>query len=208
MGYYNKDYYNKEYLEHHGILGQKWGVRRFQNYDGRLISEGKNRYKYTKKKQTIPNAEYLKDYSGPAYFVSEEKLSGFLKPRIPNNYFTKNGFEDSKTPRVSFAPSVDKCLAGLSQNVEGKIYYVYSPKDISKCDVYKPNSKAVPDSKITDELWVTNPVEIAQVGKIKVTGNQGKDGKRFSYGNKTAELYDDWVYEKLNEIQVKKAMKE
>ena len=30
-------------LYHHGILGQKWGVRRFQNYDGSLTSKGKQR---------------------------------------------------------------------------------------------------------------------------------------------------------------------
>ena len=30
-------------LQHHGILGQKWGVRRFQNRDGSLTSAGKSR---------------------------------------------------------------------------------------------------------------------------------------------------------------------
>ena len=29
---------------HHGIKGQKWGVRRFQNEDGSLTAEGKARY--------------------------------------------------------------------------------------------------------------------------------------------------------------------
>ncbi len=33
-------------LFHHGILGQKWGVRRYQNKDGSLTSAGKKRYKY------------------------------------------------------------------------------------------------------------------------------------------------------------------
>lgn len=38
MGYYD------DYLEHHGILGQKWGVRRFENKNGHLTAEGKKRY--------------------------------------------------------------------------------------------------------------------------------------------------------------------
>lgn len=32
------------YLVHHGVKGQKWGVRRFQNYDGSLTSSGKKEY--------------------------------------------------------------------------------------------------------------------------------------------------------------------
>ena len=32
------------YLAHHGIKGQKWGVRRYQNEDGTLTKEGKERY--------------------------------------------------------------------------------------------------------------------------------------------------------------------
>lgn len=33
-----------DYLEHHGILGQKWGIRRYQNPDGSLTEEGRKRY--------------------------------------------------------------------------------------------------------------------------------------------------------------------
>lgn len=32
------------YLQHHGIKGMKWGVRRFQNEDGSYTSSGKKRY--------------------------------------------------------------------------------------------------------------------------------------------------------------------
>ena len=44
------DYYDNV-LEHHGILGQKWGVRRFQNKDGSLTPSGKKRYDETETKE-------------------------------------------------------------------------------------------------------------------------------------------------------------
>ena len=30
-------------LKHHGIIGMKWGVRRYQNKDGSLTAAGKRR---------------------------------------------------------------------------------------------------------------------------------------------------------------------
>ena len=35
---------NQNELYHHGILGQKWGQRRYQNSDGTLTPEGRKRY--------------------------------------------------------------------------------------------------------------------------------------------------------------------
>lgn len=35
---------NSDYLEHYGIKGQKWGIRRFQNKDGSLTKDGLKRY--------------------------------------------------------------------------------------------------------------------------------------------------------------------
>ena len=134
------------------------------------------------------------------YRLSQNNLDGkVLKPSIPDNYFTRNNYEDNTTPRVCFAPSIDKCLMALSQKCGGMKLYVYIPENTY--NIYKPLVNEVPDSKITDEVWITTPVKVRCIGQIEVIGDAGKDGHKFKYGNKEAELYDwNWKWlEKFDE---------
>lgn len=41
---------NQNYLAHFGVLGQKWGIRRYQNEDGTLTDEGRKHYGKTLQK--------------------------------------------------------------------------------------------------------------------------------------------------------------
>lgn len=167
---------NEDLLKHYGVLGMKWGVRKADKQSSGT-SNGSN------------NDVKLENYKGKTYFISEHNMGGkTLNPRVPKNYFTDNGYEDSTTERVSFAPSVNNALMGLSQNVTGKSFFVHEPE--GKPDIYKPNTKAVPDANITGELWVKEPVKLKVVGEILATNDSGKPGKVFTYGDKSAELYE------------------
>lgn len=55
----NENFDVDEFLEHHGIKGQKWGIRRFQNKDGSLTKAGGKRYNgpdYKPRKSTKESA--------------------------------------------------------------------------------------------------------------------------------------------------------
>lgn len=139
--------------------------------------------------------EGSKSDNSQMYFLSSISMNDeLLQPRIPDNYFVRSGYEDSHTPRVCFALSIDQCLMGLSQNLEGKEFYVHVPEDV--CKVVHPTKKQVPDCEITGEVWVTKPVVVNCIGKIKVEKSIG-DGIEFKYGKNTASLYKwkwKWLY--------------
>jgi len=56
----NNDF-NQDYLMHYGIPGMKWGVRRYQNYDGSLKTVNKNDFNSSRHLRAVAVSERLND---------------------------------------------------------------------------------------------------------------------------------------------------
>lgn len=137
-------------------------------------------------------------YSGKLYFLSEKKLdSNNILPKVPDNYFTQSGYEDNKVKRVCLCKSIDKCLMALSKNCKDLVFNVYVIDDAYNYEIFTPSVIDVPDSIVTEELWILSKVKARYNGKIKCTGVIPNNGYEYSYGTKTARLYD-WKYEWIN----------
>ena len=130
------------------------------------------------------------------YFISTKENIKSLSPRIPDNFFTRKGYEDNKTPRVCFSTDIGKCLMGLSSRCADQKYYVYQP--VGEYEVVTPTKKQVPDVEITDEKWICEKVVIECIGEILCIGDKGEDGIPYTYGHKNeykAELYEwNWKW--------------
>ena len=78
---------NNDYLMHYGIKGQKWGIRRYQNYDGTYTQRGVQRYKkavenFNDKKAAYDKAKESKDPSKIASAKSEMQTAKMEGDRI------------------------------------------------------------------------------------------------------------------------------
>lgn len=88
------------YLSHHGILGQKWGIRRYQNEDGTLTNAGRRHLSRLQRREEKKDLRWIhknqKKIYNTAYKQSkrelrdyDRELSKYMKPRLKNGKISK-----------------------------------------------------------------------------------------------------------------------
>lgn len=106
---------NEEMLEHHGIKGQKWGVRRFQNEDGTRTAAGKKRERSNS--EDPAHEDYNKAHSGKSVKdMSDAELRNRLnRLQMEKQYSQLTNSDTSKGKKfVSDAMKVATTVATVS----------------------------------------------------------------------------------------------
>ena len=85
--------YETNSLQHYGIKGQKWGLRRFQNQDGTLTADGKARYGVNKAGEALMDLHDKSVKKGPK---TDNKKPGLSLPKRKETVLDKiDKFRDS-----------------------------------------------------------------------------------------------------------------
>ena len=162
-------------LYHHGILGMKWGVRRYQNSDGSLTSAGKHRYnkemaKLKSEEKVIKNREKTRDKM--AKLETKRKDIEARKKALDDEDSKKSGSGDKKH-HSSSSEKPKKISEMTDEEIQAKIDRMNLEKRYSDLVNERSNPKSTQSKgqKIVEEI-LTNSAK--NIGTQTVTFIMGK----------------------------------
>lgn len=159
---------NETYLAHHGIKGQKWGIRRYQNADGSLTAEGRKRKGLSAPRRSLK--ERL-----AARKAAQEKTPEQAKEEL-KEYLRKH---PKKLPKYGKALTRDDA-SEIIRNIE----FDRKLKDIKQQEIQRSwdNIKTVSNNLQTISNLMTNGKNIynsyVEINNLLVETGKFKNGKK------------------------------
>lgn len=83
---------NETYLIHHGIKGQKWGIRRFQNEDGTRTEAGLKRYG----NRNSEESRSFREQAGSGVLLKRNKTQEAINYQNADDDSKRQAFKESK----------------------------------------------------------------------------------------------------------------
>lgn len=136
MEMYGYEFIRESDLTHHGIKGQKWGVRRFQNDDGTWTTAGKNRYDTRADKREAAKNRHI-------------DAIGKSRTRLGKWYHNERAFQNQVRENVNR----DKASANsLSEKIGARVGYGKSASILDASEDYFARQKAYRTTKLGKHL--------------------------------------------------------
>ena len=141
-------------LQHHGILGQKWGVRRFQNKDGSLTKAGKERIQNKDNSSSKVDKEKTQNKQTADEFINE-RMGNKITSNVTGGGEEFIAYAVSIVSYVALMKGVSKISEKISRkNCLKELDELKEDRDIESFDkAPKLRSKMSPDKS----MKVTNP---------------------------------------------------
>lgn len=163
--YYACDENDSEYLEHFGILGMKWGVRRFQNPDGSLTAEGRERYYGTKQSDKLT----MRLKKAPTYTldVGHPWMGGENKNKVHN---IVRGSSDTLVANIRRMPQMKAVAAAVRDDWKEAEKHRSEMNKIEK-SVCNKNTIADLSKKAAEDIYRKRPNEANSISLEETTAH-------------------------------------